>query len=133
MLPPERQRKWKTSLVHINTPAALAPLLPFPPRLIPSVQRPETARPHISAPAGTSSLAVGYNQQLQWAGDVGGEAQFTYTNLYRSGAPTEAVRITADAAFGALATWLGEQQRLVERAFEASAQHPRCPHFVLSP
>lgn len=61
---------------------------------------------------------------LQWASEaeLDGDSSYTFTNLYRSGAPSEAVRITADAAFGALATWLGEQQRLVERAFEARAQ-----------
>jgi hypothetical protein len=42
-----------------------------------------------------------------------------FTNLYSTGAPQEAIKVTADAAFGALATWLSEQQRLVERAFEA--------------
>ena len=48
-----------------------------------------------------------------------GDATYSFTNLYQSGAPQEAVKTTADAAFGALATWLSEQQRLVERAFEA--------------
>ena len=47
-----------------------------------------------------------------------GDATYAFTNLYQSGAPQEAVKVTADAAFGALATWLSEQQRLVERAFE---------------
>ena len=51
-----------------------------------------------------------------------GDATYSFTNLYQSGAPQEAVKTTADAAFGALATWLSEQQRLVERAFEARAQ-----------
>ena len=53
--------------------------------------------------------------------DVSGDATYSFTNLYQSGAPQEAVKTTADAAFGALATWLSEQQRLVERAFEARA------------
>jgi hypothetical protein len=54
-----------------------------------------------------------------WArDDVSGDATFSFSNLYQSGAPQEAVKTTADAAFGALATWLSEQQRLVERAFE---------------
>ena len=51
-----------------------------------------------------------------------GDATYAFTNLYQSGAPQEAVKTTADAAFGALATWLSEQQRLVERAFEV--RHP---------
>ena len=50
--------------------------------------------------------------------DVSGDATYSFSNLYQSGAPQEAVKTTADAAFGALATWLSEQQRLVERAFE---------------
>lgn len=50
--------------------------------------------------------------------DVSGDASYSFTNLYQTGAPQEAVKVTADAAFGALATWLSEQQRLVERAFE---------------
>lgn len=50
--------------------------------------------------------------------DVAGDASYSFTNLYQTGAPQEAVKVTADAAFGALATWLSEQQRLVERAFE---------------
>ena len=49
---------------------------------------------------------------------MSGDATYSFTNLYQSGAPQEAVKVTADAAFGALATWLSEQQRLVERAFE---------------
>ena len=58
--------------------------------------------------------------EIVWSrGDVSGDATFAFTNLYQSGAPQEAVKVTADAAFGALATWLSEQQRLVERAFEA--------------
>ncbi len=52
---------------------------------------------------------------------MSGDATYSFTNLYQSGAPQEAVKTTADAAFGALATWLSEQQRLVERAFEARA------------
>ena len=54
-----------------------------------------------------------------------GDATYSFTNLYQSGAPQEAVKVTADAAFGALATWLSEQQRLVERAFEARGAAPR--------
>jgi len=54
--------------------------------------------------------------------DVSGDASFSFTNLYQTGAPQEAVKVTADAAFGALATWLSEQQRLVERAFEARSR-----------
>ncbi len=53
-----------------------------------------------------------------------GDTTYAFTNLYQSGAPQEAVKVTADAAFGALATWLSEQQRLVERAFEARAATP---------
>ena len=54
-----------------------------------------------------------------------GDASYSFTNLYQTGAPQEAVKVTADAAFGALATWLSEQQRLVERAFEARPIAPR--------
>ena len=56
--------------------------------------------------------------------DVSGDASYSFTNLYQTGAPQEAVKVTADAAFGALATWLSEQQRLVERAFEARRRRP---------
>jgi hypothetical protein len=56
---------------------------------------------------------------------VSGDATYSFTNLYQSGAPQEAVKTTADAAFGALATWLSEQQRLVERAFEVRARPRR--------
>jgi hypothetical protein len=58
--------------------------------------------------------------------DVSGDATYSFTNLYQSGAPQEAVKTTADAAFGALATWLSEQQRLVERAFEARDRRRSC-------
>ena len=57
-----------------------------------------------------------------------GDATYSFTNLYQSGAPQEAVKTTADAAFGALATWLSEQQRLVERAFEVRARAAAARH-----
>jgi hypothetical protein len=63
--------------------------------------------------------------------DVSGDATYSFTNLYQSGAPQEAVKTTADAAFGALATWLSEQQRLVERAFEARAARAGCALLAL--
>ena len=58
--------------------------------------------------------------------ETSGDAAYSFTNLYQTGAPQEAVKVTADAAFGALATWLSEQQRLVERAFEVSKIDDRC-------
>ena len=77
-----------------------------------------------------SSETVSTGSEIVWSReDVSGDATFAFTNLYQSGAPQEAVKVTADAAFGALATWLSEQQRLVERAFEARAA-ARCRSAV---
>lgn len=45
----------------------------------------------------------------------------SYYNLYRDGDPKEAVKVTADAGFGALAEWLAKQQTAVEKEFKASA------------
>ena len=71
----------------------------------------------------TTSFSSDSSEALVWSReDISGDATFAFTNLYQSGAPQEAVKVTADAAFGALATWLSEQQRLVERAFEVRAQ-----------
>ncbi len=68
----------------------------------------------------SASESVTTGSEIVWSReDVSGDATYAFTNLYQSGAPQEAVKVTADAAFGALATWLSEQQRLVERAFEA--------------
>ena len=67
----------------------------------------------------TTSFSAESSEAILWSrDDISGDATFAFTNLYQSGAPQEAVKVTADAAFGALATWLSEQQRLVERAFE---------------
>ena len=67
----------------------------------------------------TTSFSSESSEAILWSrDDISGDATFAFTNLYQSGAPQEAVKTTADAAFGALATWLSEQQRLVERAFE---------------
>ena len=71
----------------------------------------------------SSSLSISSSstsdEQIVWSREeLSGDATYAFTNLYQSGAPQEAVKVTADAAFGALATWLSEQQRLVERAFE---------------
>jgi hypothetical protein len=80
-----------------------------------------------------SSETVSTGSQIVWnREDVsGGDTSFAFTNLYQSGAPQEAVKVTADAAFGALATWLSEQQRLVERAFEARATRAGCSQLAL--
>ena len=75
------------------------------------------SRQPLTAAASTSVTSEGGS--IVWArDDVAGDATYSFSNLYQSGAPQEAVKTTADAAFGALATWLSEQQRLVERAFE---------------
>ena len=63
---------------------------------------------------------------------MSGDASFSFTNLYQTGAPQEAVKVTADAAFGALATWLSEQQRLVERAFEVRGCTAVCSPTLLT-
>jgi hypothetical protein len=74
----------------------------------------------------TTSFSSESSEAILWSrDDISGDATFAFTNLYQSGAPQEAVKVTADAAFGALATWLSEQQRLVERAFEVRPP-PRC-------
>ena len=73
------------------------------------------SRQPLTAAASSTTTSEG---SIVWSrDDVAGDATFAFTNLYQSGAPQEAVKTTADAAFGALATWLSEQQRLVERAF----------------
>ena len=71
-------------------------------------------------PEVTRSVSVSMStDKLAWSReDLPLEATYAFTDLYQTGAPQEAVKVTADAAFGALATWLSEQQRLVERAFE---------------
>lgn len=56
---------------------------------------------------------------VAWGVDrAGGDRSFNYYNLYRDGDPKEAVKVTADAAFGALGEWMTEQQELVERQFK---------------
>lgn len=44
----------------------------------------------------------------------------SFYNIYRDGDPKEAVKVTADAGFGALAQWLATQQAAVEKEFKAS-------------
>lgn len=51
------------------------------------------------------------------AGGYGGEAANIF-DLYQTGLPVEAVKVTAEAAYGALAMWLSAQQKQQERAFE---------------
>lgn len=55
---------------------------------------------------------------MTWSKDVDGlDASYSYYNIYRHGEPLEAVQATADAAFAALASWLKEQQAIVEQNF----------------
>ena len=54
---------------------------------------------------------------MAWSKDAEGDATFSFYNIYRNGAPAEAVEQTADAAFSALAIWLSEQQAIVEKQF----------------
>jgi len=79
----------------------------------------------------TTSFSSEASEAILWSrDDISGDATFAFTNLYQSGAPQEAVKVTADAAFGALATWLSEQQRLVERAFEVRTPSWGGPWFA---
>ena len=91
---------------------------PRPWRQNPSSGLPLTSLP-ASSTATTTATTTTTTRSIEWSrADVSGSTEFTFSNLYQSGEPQEAVKVTADAAFGALATWLSEQQRLVERAFE---------------
>ena len=56
--------------------------------------------------------------KMVWSKDgAGGDATYSFYNIYRNGDPKEAVEATADAAFAALAIWLKEQQTIVEKQF----------------
>ena len=62
--------------------------------------------------------ALAAEGRMAWSKDGEGmDPTYAYYNIYRNGEPAEAVEVSADAAFAALATWLTEQQAIVEKQF----------------
>jgi hypothetical protein len=55
---------------------------------------------------------------MEWSKEgAGGDASYSFYNIYRSGEVLEAVQATADSGFSALSAWLKEQQRVLEINF----------------